>query len=149
MTNDQSTKDEITGKFHELKGQVKEKAGKVINNPDLEAEGQRRKGGGQGPEKSRPDRKSIRQLIRLSRNGSPAGRKPGQKYEQNDRDWILIVVGLVGLAVGGFNYTTREKVVDVGPIHVSGDKTHSVPVPPIAGAVALLGGIALLVAGKP
>src|ERR1019366_6360516 len=40
MANDQSTKDQVTGKFHELKGQVKEKAGQVTNNPDLEAEGQ-------------------------------------------------------------------------------------------------------------
>ena len=35
----QSTKDQIEGKFHEVKGKVKEKAGQVINNPDLEAEG--------------------------------------------------------------------------------------------------------------
>jgi uncharacterized protein YjbJ (UPF0337 family) len=38
-----STKDQIEGKFHELKGTVKEKAGQVINNPDLEAEGQAEK----------------------------------------------------------------------------------------------------------
>jgi hypothetical protein len=62
---------------------------------------------------------------------------------------VLVVLGLLGLAWGGFNYTTREKVVDIGPIHVSGDKTHTVPVPPIAGAVALIGGVALLLAGKP
>ena len=63
--------------------------------------------------------------------------------------FILIVLGVVGLAWGGFNYTTRERVVDIGPIHASRDKTHTVPVPPIAGAVALVGGIALLLAGKP
>jgi drug/metabolite transporter (DMT)-like permease len=61
---------------------------------------------------------------------------------------VLIVVGLIGLAWGGFSYTTREKVVDLGPIHASRDKTHSVPLPPIAGALALVGGVALLVAGK-
>jgi len=61
---------------------------------------------------------------------------------------ILIALGLVGLAWGGFTYTTREKVVDIGPIHATREKTHSVPLPPIAGAVALLGGIALLVAGR-
>ena len=59
---------------------------------------------------------------------------------------ILIVLGLFGLAWGGFTYTTREKVVDIGPIHATRDKTHNVPLPPIAGAVALVGGIVLLVA---
>ena len=58
---------------------------------------------------------------------------------------ILIALGLFGLAWGGFTYTTREKVVDIGPIHATRDETHSVPVPPIAGAVALIGGIVLLV----
>ncbi len=61
---------------------------------------------------------------------------------------ILIVVGLFGLAWGGFTYTTREKVVDIGPIHATREKTHEVPLPPIAGAVALIGGIVLLVTAK-
>lgn len=61
---------------------------------------------------------------------------------------ILIVLGLVGLAWGGFNYTTREKVVDIGPIHATREKTHNVPLPPIVGAVALVSGVVLLVAGK-
>jgi hypothetical protein len=61
---------------------------------------------------------------------------------------ILILLGLFGLAWGGFTYTTREKVVDIGPIHATRDKTHNVPLPPMAGAVALIGGIALLVASK-
>lgn len=61
---------------------------------------------------------------------------------------VLIVIGLVGLAWGGFTYTTSKKVVDVGPIHATRDQTHHVPLPPIAGAVVLIGGVALLVAGK-
>ena len=61
---------------------------------------------------------------------------------------ILIALGLFGLAWGGFTYTTREKVVDIGPIHATRDKTHNVPLPPIAGAVALIGGILILVAGR-
>ena len=61
---------------------------------------------------------------------------------------ILIALGLVGLAWGGFTYTTREKIVDIGPIHATRDKTHAVPLPPIAGAVALIGGIVLLVANR-
>lgn len=58
---------------------------------------------------------------------------------------ILIALGLFGLAWGGFTYTTRQKVVDIGPIHATRDITHNVPLPPIAGAVALIAGIALLV----
>jgi len=61
---------------------------------------------------------------------------------------VLIVLGLFGLAWGGFTYTTREKVVDIGPIHATRDETHNVPFPPVAGAVALIGGIVLLVARK-
>jgi hypothetical protein len=61
---------------------------------------------------------------------------------------ILIGLGLIGLAWGGFTYTTREKIVDLGPIHATRDKTNTVPVPPIAGAAALIGGIALLAASK-
>jgi len=57
---------------------------------------------------------------------------------------ILIALGLLGLAWGGFTYTTREKVVDIGPIHATRDETHRVPMPPLFGAIALIGGIVLL-----
>ena len=58
---------------------------------------------------------------------------------------VLVIVGLAGLAWGGFTYTTREKVIDIGPIHATRDETHTLPLPPIAGAAALIGGIVLLV----
>ncbi|MEO8660142.1 MAG: DUF3185 domain-containing protein [Bryobacteraceae bacterium] len=61
---------------------------------------------------------------------------------------ILVVLGLFGLAWGGFTYTTREKVIDIGPIHATREKTHDVPLPPIVGALALVGGIVLLVTGR-
>lgn len=60
----------------------------------------------------------------------------------------LIVLGLFGLAWGGFTYTTREKVVDIGPIHATRDKTHNVPLPPILGGAALVAGVLLLAAAK-
>ena len=60
---------------------------------------------------------------------------------------ILIVLGLCGLGWGGFTYVTREKVVDIGPIHATRELTHNVPVPPIAGALELIGGIVLLAFG--
>ena len=61
---------------------------------------------------------------------------------------ILIALGLFGLAWGGFTYTTREKVVDIGPIHATRDETHRVPVSPVAGALAIVPGVGLLLAGK-
>ncbi len=60
----------------------------------------------------------------------------------------LIVAGVLALAFGGFNYTTRERVVDLGPLKVDADKQHSMPIAPIAGVAALVGGIALVMAGK-
>ncbi len=61
---------------------------------------------------------------------------------------VLIALGLFGLAWGGFKYTTTEKVVDIGPIHATREETHNLPIPPIAGAVALIGGVVLLIASK-
>lgn len=61
---------------------------------------------------------------------------------------ILIALGLLGLVWGGFTYSTSEKVVDIGPIHATRERTHNVPLPPIAGALALIGGVVLLVAGR-
>jgi hypothetical protein len=61
---------------------------------------------------------------------------------------VLVVAGIVGIGWGGFNYTTRETVVDLGPIHATRDQNHTVPLPPVAGAVALAAGVGLLVAGK-
>jgi hypothetical protein len=59
---------------------------------------------------------------------------------------VLIAFGLFGLVWGGFSYTTSAKVVDVGPIHATREKTHDVPLAPMAGAAVLIGGIVLLVA---
>ena len=61
---------------------------------------------------------------------------------------VLIVLGLAAIAWGGFTYTTTEKLVDIGPIHATREKSHAVPLPPIAGAAALAGGIVLLLAGR-
>ena len=58
--------------------------------------------------------------------------------------FLLIAVGIVAFAYQGIGYTTRN-VVDLGRIHVTAEKSHTLPLPPIAGALALLGGIALFV----
>lgn len=61
---------------------------------------------------------------------------------------ILIAIGIIALAYGGFTYTTREKVIDAGPLQVSADKEKTVPFPPILGGICLVGGIVLVLAGN-
>ena len=58
---------------------------------------------------------------------------------------ILIMIGIAALAYQGITYTTREKVIDIGPIQMTADKTKTIPLPPILGGIALIGGIVLLV----
>ncbi len=59
----------------------------------------------------------------------------------------LIILGVLALAYQGITYTTREKVIDLGPLQASVDKKKSIPLPPIVGAVALAGGVALVIVG--
>ena len=59
---------------------------------------------------------------------------------------ILIVLGVVGFALGGFSFTHKEKVLDVGPIEATADDKESVPIPPILAGLALVGGVVLVAA---
>ena len=61
---------------------------------------------------------------------------------------ILIIVGLIGLIWGGISYTREEKVLDLGPIEATAERRQTIPVTPLAGGLALAGGIVLLVAGR-
>jgi hypothetical protein len=58
---------------------------------------------------------------------------------------VLIVLGVISLMYQGFTYTTHKKVLDVGPIQATKEEHHSVPLPPILGGIALIGGVVLLV----
>jgi uncharacterized membrane protein YidH (DUF202 family) len=60
---------------------------------------------------------------------------------------ILIAIGIIALAYGGFTYTKREKIIDAGPLQVSADREHTIPLPPILGGACLIGGIILVLAG--
>ena len=60
---------------------------------------------------------------------------------------ILIVVGIIGFAVGGISFTHEKKDVDLGPVQVSHEQKSTVPIPPILSTIALLGGIGLVVVG--
>lgn len=60
---------------------------------------------------------------------------------------VLILIGVLALGYQGFSYVTRDKVVDLGPIEVTQQKTKTVFLPPVIGAVVLVAGIALLLTG--
>jgi drug/metabolite transporter (DMT)-like permease len=61
---------------------------------------------------------------------------------------VLIIAGVIMLAIGGFRYTDRDTVVDAGPIQIEAERERTVPLSPIAGGAALVGGIVLLVVGS-
>jgi uncharacterized membrane protein YidH (DUF202 family) len=61
---------------------------------------------------------------------------------------LLIVIGIIALAYGGFTYTKREKVIDAGPLQVSADREKTFPLPPILGGLCLVGGVVLLLASN-
>jgi len=61
---------------------------------------------------------------------------------------ILIAIGIIAFAYGGFTYTKREKVIDAGPLQVSADKEKTIPFPPVLGGICLVGGIVLVLAGN-
>jgi uncharacterized membrane protein YidH (DUF202 family) len=61
---------------------------------------------------------------------------------------ILIVIGIVALAYGGFTYKERKKDVDLGPLQISHDEEHTVPLPPILGGLCLASGIVLVLVGN-
>ena len=61
---------------------------------------------------------------------------------------LLIAVGIVIVVWGAFGFKTRDKVLDVGPIHATKETTHNVPYGPLAGAILAIGGVVLLVKSR-
>jgi hypothetical protein len=60
---------------------------------------------------------------------------------------VLIALGLAALAYQGFSYTSREKVLDLGPLQATAERQKTVPLPPVLGIVAVGAGVVLLIAG--
>jgi hypothetical protein len=60
---------------------------------------------------------------------------------------LLLVLGLGALVYQGITYTSRETVIDIGPVHATADREKTLPLPPVVGIVAVAGGVVLLVAG--
>ena len=61
---------------------------------------------------------------------------------------VLIVLGIVAFAYQGITYTTRETVIDIGPIKATADTQKTIPLPPILGGLMFVGGIVLVVVGN-
>ena len=57
---------------------------------------------------------------------------------------LLIALGVAAFTYQGITYKTREKAVDLGSLQVTTEKTKNIPIPPIVGVIALVGGVALL-----
>lgn len=61
---------------------------------------------------------------------------------------LLLVVGLAGLAFERFSYKETKEVVDIGPVEINKTETHTIPVPTIAGVVAVVAGLGLMLFGR-
>ena len=61
---------------------------------------------------------------------------------------LLIVLGVFALAYEGITYTRTERVIDLGPLKVDAKRERTIPLPPVLGAISLVGGVALLIASR-
>ena len=61
---------------------------------------------------------------------------------------IFIILGVLALAYQGIRYTTQEKLIDIGPLKVTATEKKTIPLPPIVGGVAIVAGIALILADR-
>ena len=62
--------------------------------------------------------------------------------------FVLIILGVLALAYQGIHYTTHKKILDVGPIQATKEEHNTIPLPPIVGGLALIGGIVLVASGR-
>jgi hypothetical protein len=60
---------------------------------------------------------------------------------------VLILLGVVALVYQGINYTTKETIIDIGPVHATADRHKTLPLPPVLGIAAVAGGVVLLFVG--
>jgi hypothetical protein len=60
---------------------------------------------------------------------------------------VLMVIGVVALAYQGISYTTRDQIADIGPVEVTKETRRTLPLPPLLGGLALIGGVVLVVVG--
>ena len=60
---------------------------------------------------------------------------------------VLIIIGVIGFAIGGFSFTHEKQDAKIGPLNIEHKETSTVPIPPILSGIALVGGIALVIVG--
>jgi hypothetical protein len=61
---------------------------------------------------------------------------------------VLVVLGIVGLIVQNVKFTETKKVVDIGPLQVTSEEKHNVPIPTIAGIAAIVAGLGLVIVAR-
>ena len=62
--------------------------------------------------------------------------------------FVLVALGVLALAYQGITYRSRETIVDFGPVHATAERDRTLPLPPVLGIVAVVGGAALLITGS-
>ena len=60
---------------------------------------------------------------------------------------VLIVLGVLALVYQGISYTKRDTIIDIGPVHATAERQKTLPLPPVLGALMLIGGVVMVVAG--
>ncbi|WP_421996647.1 hypothetical protein [Reyranella sp.] len=60
----------------------------------------------------------------------------------------LIAIGIVGLAIDNISFTEKRTLVDAGPIRVTADQERTIPIPTIAGVIAVLAGAGMVFVGR-
>jgi uncharacterized membrane protein YidH (DUF202 family) len=61
---------------------------------------------------------------------------------------VLVILGIAALAYQGIQYTSREKILDIGSLQVSANTKKNIPIPPIVGGISLVAGIALILVDR-
>jgi UDP-N-acetylmuramyl pentapeptide phosphotransferase/UDP-N-acetylglucosamine-1-phosphate transferase len=61
---------------------------------------------------------------------------------------LMIILGVVALTYQGITYTTREKAIDIGPLQITAERTHTLPLLPVLGGIAIVGGVVLFLASR-
>lgn len=61
---------------------------------------------------------------------------------------VLVLLGLIGVAYGGIKYSRQREVARVGPVQITTSEEHTIPISPIVGGVAIVAGVALIIAVK-
>ena len=89
------------------------------------------------PVAQRPASRARHRLCRFTRKG----------MTMKITTILGIVLGVAAFAYQGITYTTRENVIDLGPLQATVDKKETIPLPPLVGGVAVAGGVALLIVG--